>query len=107
MKGKDFKKQTSVVSAARAFEVLQAGGFIVATYSELPEVKKAYRKDVLAARRRFGDFAAISTTGRSLTMIGCHVETGHVVDVMVPLEDMLGHGALEALERKTGLVFLP
>ncbi len=105
MKGNDFKKQTSTISAARALQVLQEAGFIVATYSEAPEVKKAYRKDVLAARRRFGELAAISATGRSLTMIGRHPETGQIVDVLVPLEDMLGHGALDALQAKTGLVF--
>ncbi|HNQ92934.1 MAG TPA: hypothetical protein PKI93_08405 [Alphaproteobacteria bacterium] len=104
-KGPDYKKQTSTISAVRAFEILQTGGFSVATYTEVPEIKKAYRKDVMSARRKFGENAAISATGRSVTMLGPHAETGRRVEVIVPLEDMLGHGALEALESKTGLRF--
>ena len=105
MKGNDYKKQTSSISAARAMEILKEGGFVVAVYRELPEIKKAYRKDVLAARRKFGEHAAISASGRSITMVGRHVESGEVVSVLVPLEDMLGHGAVAALAQKTGLIF--
>lgn len=105
MKGNDFKKQTSTISAARAYTILKDAGFVVATYREIPEIKKAYRKDVLAARRKFGDNAAISASGRSITMMGQHATTGEVVTILVPLEDMLGHGAVQALEEKTGLEF--
>lgn len=105
-KGPDYKKQTSTIAAARAFEILQAGGFVVGTYTEVPEIKTAYRKDVMSARRKFGEKAAISATGRSVTMVGPHAQTGHRVDVIVPLEDMLGHGAVEALQNKTGLHFV-
>jgi len=104
-KGNDFKKQTSTISAARALEVLKAGGFVVATYTEVPDIKTAYRKDVMAARRRFGENAAISATGRSIVMVGPHAQTKQRVEITVPLEDMVGHGALEAIEKKTGLNF--
>ena len=104
-KGPDYKKQTSTISAKRAFEILKEGGFVVGTYKEVPATKKAYHKEVLAARRQFGDNAAISITGRSVTMVGLHAETQKQVDVDVPLKGMLGHGAAKALASKTGLAF--
>lgn len=103
--GNDYKKQTSTISAARAMEVLLAHDFKVAMLHEVPEIKKAYRADVMAARRRFGEKAAISNTGRSVTMVGFHIVSKHPVRVDVPLFEMLGHGAKDAIEKATGITF--
>lgn len=104
--GNDFKKQTSTISANHALEFLRAHGFQIATLREikpLDDIPKAYRKDVLAARRQYGESAAISNTGRSLMLIGLHAATHREALVDVPLFGMLGHGALEAIQQKTGL----
>lgn len=108
MKGNDFKKQTSTVSAKQALEYLLAHGFQVEMLQEtkyIEDVPKAYRKDVIAARRRFGEFANISNTGRSIILVGLHVPTERMVRVHVPLFEMLRHGELEKLQEETGLTF--
>lgn len=104
--GNDFKKQSSTIAAARALEILLAHDFRVATLREVPDIKdtkQAYRKDILAARRRFGDDAAISTTGRSITLVGFHAVSKAPVQVEIPLFGMLGHGAAAAIQDKTGI----
>lgn len=106
MKGPDFKKQSSTISAARALEILLAHDFKVATFYEVPDIqdtKQAYRKDILDARRKFGNNAAISNTGRSITLVGFHAVSKAPVRVELPLSGMLGHGAVEAIEQKTGI----
>lgn len=105
--GNDFKKQTSTVSAKQALEYLLAHGFQVGQVREvLPvdDIPKAYRKDVLAARRRFGGHAAISNTGRSIVLVGPHSPSGRMVEVHVPLFEMLRHGELDKLQQMTGLM---
>lgn len=105
--GNDFKKQTSTVSAKQALDFLLAQGFQVGQVREvLPvdDIPKAYRKDVLAARRRFGDQAAISNTGRSIVLVGPHSPSGRMVEVHVPLFEMLRHGELDKLQQMTGLM---
>lgn len=104
--GNDFKKQTTSVSAKQALEFLLAQGFHVRQVRDvtpIDDIPKAYRKDVLAARRRFGDHAAISNTGRSVALVGSHVPSGRMVDVHVPLFEMIRHGELEKLQQITGL----
>ena len=106
--GNDFKKQTSTTSAKQALDYLLSHGFKIGTADELKaidDIPKAYRKDVLAARRRFGEHAAISNTGRSITLVGPHYPSGRVVEVHVPLFEMLRHGELEQLQVITGLSF--
>ena len=106
MKGPDFKKQSSTISAARAMQILLAHEFTVATYREVPDIqdtKQAYRKDILDARRKYGEKAAISNTGRSITLVGFHVVSKAPVRVELPLSGMLGHGAVEAIQDKTGI----
>lgn len=107
MKGPDFKKQSSSVSAARALEQLRAAGFVVGTYDEVKPIEmigKAHRKDVIEARRQFGDHAALSETGASIILVGPHQTTRQRVEVLLPLKGMIGHGAKEALEKKTGCI---
>lgn len=70
---------------------------------ELKEVPKAYRKDILVARRKYGEYADISNTGRSITLVGPHYPSGRIVEVHVPLFEMLRHGELEQLQKLTGL----
>ncbi|MFA7275740.1 MAG: hypothetical protein WC043_02935 [Pseudobdellovibrionaceae bacterium] len=101
--GNDYKKQTSAISASVALETLLSKGFEAARVDEITSPKKAYAKDVNAARRRFGDDAAISITGRSITLVGEHATAKHRVTVDVPLFEMLGHGARQAIESKTGI----
>ena len=103
--GNDFKKQTSTTSAKQALDYLLAHGFKVGEARELKEVPKAYRKDILDARRRFGEYADISNTGRSITPVGPHTPSGRMVEVHVPLFEMLRHGELEQLQKITGLEF--
>jgi hypothetical protein len=69
------------------------------------DIPKAYRKDVLDARRRFGNNADISNTGRSITLVGPHHPSGRMVAVHVPLFEMVRHGELEKLQQMTGLDF--
>ncbi len=107
MKGPDFKKQSSTVSAARAMEQLRAAGFVVGTYDEVKPIElvgKAHRKDVIEARRQFGENAAISESGLSVILVGPHQTTHQRVEILVPLKGMIGHGAKEALEKKAGCV---
>lgn len=104
--GNDFRKQSSTISAKRALEVLLSNGFEVGQLKEnldIQSTKQAYRKDILEARRKFGEFAAISNTGRSITLVGYHVTQKNPVRIEVPLFGMLGHGALEAIQEKTGV----
>ena len=103
--GNDFKKQTSTTSAKQALDYLLAHGFKVGEARELKDVPKAYRKDILDARRRFGEYADISNTGRSITLVGPHHPSGRMVEVHVPLFEMLRHGELEQLQKITGLEF--
>lgn len=106
--GNDFKKQTSTTSAKQALDFLLARDFKIATVGDIKpidDIPKAYRKDVLDARRKFGDNANISNTGRSITLIGPHFPSGRMVEVHVPLFEMLRHGELEQLQKITGLDF--
>jgi hypothetical protein len=106
--GNDFKKQTSTTSAKQALEFLLTHGFQVGQVrdiSAIDDIPKAYRKDVFAARRQFGDQANISNTGRSITLVGPHHPSGRMVEVHVPLFEMLRHGELEKLQQITGLSF--
>lgn len=106
--GNDFKKQTSTTSAKQALDYLLAHGFHVARVrglKSIDDIPKAYRKDFLAARRTFGDDAAISNTGRSVILIGPHYPSGRSVEIHVPLFEMLRHGELEKLRQITGLGF--
>lgn len=106
--GNDFKKQTSTISANRALEFLFAHRFDVARSDKvvpLDNIKQAYRKDVMAARRKYGSDAIISISGRSITLFGPHLPSERIVEVRVPLSEMLSHGELKALEEKTGLTF--
>jgi hypothetical protein len=106
--GNDFKKQTSTTSAKQALEFLLTHGFQVGQVRDIPaidDIPKAYRKDVFAARRQFGDQANISNTGRSITLVGPHHPSGRMVEVHVPLFEMLRHGELEKLQQITGLSF--
>lgn len=103
----DFKKQTSTVSAKQAFDFLLAHGFQVGQVRDVvavDDIPKAYRKDVFTARRRFGDHAAISNTGRSIVLVGPHSPSGRMVEVHVPLFEMLRHGELDKLQQITGLM---
>lgn len=93
---KDYKKQSSTVTANDALAELLAHDFEVARLDRpivASEMKTAYRKDVLSAQRRFGADVDVSITGRSITL------TNGRVDFLMPLSGMLGHGALEALEK--------
>ncbi len=107
--GNDFKKQTSTTSAKQALDFLLARDFKIATVGDIKPtddgISKAFRKDILAARRKFGDNANISNTGRSITLIGPHFPSGRMVEVHVPLFGMLRHGELEQLQKITGLDF--
>lgn len=106
--GNDFKKQTSTRSAKQALEFLLAHGFQVGQVREIipvDDIPKAYRKDVLDARRKFGNGADISNTGRSITLVGPHHPSGRTIEVHVPLFEMLRHGELEKLQQMTGLSF--
>lgn len=103
--GNDFKKQTSTTSAKQALDYLLAHGFKVGETRELKDVPKAYRKDIMVARRRFGEYADISNTGRSITLVGPHHPSGRMIEVHVPLFEMLRHGELEQLQKMTGLPF--
>ncbi len=106
--GNDFKKQTSTTSAKQALDFLLRHEFVVGTVRDLKvidDIPKAYRKDVLDARRKFGDNADISNTGRSITLIGPHSPSGRMVEVHIPLFEMLRHGELEQLQKITGLDF--
>lgn len=105
--GNDFKKQTSTISAKEALAYLLAEGFKINRVSrpkEIDEIPKAYRKDVLSARREFGEDADISNTGRSITLFGPHDPSMRIVNVHVPLFEMLRHGELEQLQKITGRV---
>jgi hypothetical protein len=107
--GNDYKKQTSTISAKTALETLLSHGFKICQVRELvviDDIPKAYRKDVLAARRQFGERAAISRTGRSIVLEGFHLSKKTPAAIDVPLEGMLGHGALEAIQEKTGIIFI-
>lgn len=104
--GNDFKKQSSTIAAAKALEILLSAGFEVAKLREVPDIqdtKQAYRKDILEARRRFGENVAVSNTGRSITMVGFNARSKVPVRIELPLSGMLGHGALEAIQQKTGV----
>ena len=106
--GNDFKKQTSTTSAKQALDYLLAHGFevgLVRDVKPIDDIPKAYRKDVLDARRKFGDHAAISNTGRSITLVGPHHPSGRSVEVHIPLFEMIRHGELEKLQQMTGLSF--
>gem|GEM_PF-1489712 len=106
--GNDFKKQTTTTSAKQALDFLLERGFRVGETRELKEIDdipKAYRKDVLDARRKFGDNADISNTGRSIALVGPHYPSGRAVEVHIPLFEMIRHGELEKLEKITGLSF--
>ena len=106
--GNNFKKQTSTTSAKQAFDYLLAHGFEIGQVRDVVEVNdipKAYCKDVLDVRRKFGDHADISNTGRSITLVGSHVPSGRTVEIHIPLFEMLRHGELEKLQQMTGLDF--
>lgn len=99
-----YEKQSSTLSANDLIKILLANDFEVATRDTPIETKTAYRKDVAAAKRQFGECADISITGRSVTMVGRHVETGQMMaDIRVPLSGMLGIGERDALFKKTGI----
>jgi len=106
--GNDFKKQTSTTSAKQALEYLLAHGFKVGEVRDITpvdDIPKAYRKDVLDARRKFGEGADISNTGRSITLVGPHHPSGRMIEVHIPLFEMVRHGELEKLQQLTGLSF--
>jgi hypothetical protein len=106
--GNDFKKQTSTISAKQALEFLLAHRFQVQGVRDVKpvdDIPKAYRKDVLDARRKFGENADISNTGRSITLVGPHHPSGRMIEIHVPLFEMLRHGELEQLQQMTWLDF--
>ena len=75
-------KNKPVVEAARAFEVLQV--LLLPLIPNFLKFKKSLPQRCFSCASSFRWLCCDSTTGRSLTMIDyCHVETGHVVDVMV------------------------
>ena len=98
------EKQSSTMSNKQALELLLANDFAVATVSKIPDVKAAFRKEVYAARRQFGEDADISNTGRSVRLVGNHLETGELVrEVHIKLSGMLGLGERDELLKKTGI----
>jgi hypothetical protein len=107
--GNDYKKQTSTISAKTALETLLSHGFKICQVRELvtiDDIPKAYRKDVLQARRQYGERAAISKTGRSIVLEGFHATKKIPTIIDLPLEGMLGHGALEAIQDKSGIALV-
>ena len=98
------EKQSSTMSAKELLKILLANDFAVAMRPQPVEIKKAYRKEVTAAMRQFGECADISITGRSVTMVGSHLKTKQIVDdLRVPLSGMIGIGEHDAIYRKTGI----
>lgn len=97
------EKQSSTMSNKEALELLFANHFRVATVSRIPDVKAAFRKEVYAARRQFGEDADISNTGRSVHLVGNHLETGEPVSVHLKISNMLGLGERDELLKKTGI----
>ncbi len=97
------EKQSSTMSNKEALALLLANDFAVATVSRIPDVKAAFRKEIYAARRQFGEDADISNTGRSVRLVGNHLKTGEPVSVYLKTSNMLGLGERDELLAKTGI----
>lgn len=99
------KKQSSTMSNEQALDILSNKyGFVVACYSEPPEISTAFRKAVKAARARFGANAMISRKGQSITLTGINRVSGdYVHDLRLGLSGMMGIGEKNALYELTGI----
>ncbi len=103
-KTKSFKKQSSTVSVRAAWEALKTHGFSAENPdSSNPQIRTSRRHDAKKAYSIFGEFADVSLGGRQVTVRGLHLTTKEPTSFELPVEGMLGHGALQALYQKTGL----
>ncbi len=98
------EKQSSTISNAQVLSLMAEYNFEVQGVEKPVVAKASVRKAVASAKRQFGEYAHISTTGESAFFAGNHAVTGHPVrDVRVKLCNMLGLGELKALYESTGI----
>lgn len=98
------EKQSSTISNAKVLVLMETYNFAVQMLPRPVNPKASVRHAVAKAKRQFGEYAHISTTGESVFFCGAHVEKSTpVTDVPVKLSNMLGIGEQEALYKATGI----
>jgi hypothetical protein len=97
----ELRKQTTTISARRLREQLEAEGYQAAYWpkGKRPAVKPTVKAAVKAAEAIFGQGVKTSGGGHMVTM------SFNNISVDVPVQHMLGHGALDAIQKRTGLTF--
>ena len=99
-----FDKQSSTISNARVIELMKQYEFAVQLAEKPVEPKTSVRHAVNAAKRQFGEKAAISSSGESVLFTGKHVETkAYMTNIRVKISNMLGIGEQENLYYLTGI----
>ena len=99
-----YEKQSSTISNAKVIDLMGQYKFAVQTLDTPIEAKKSVRHAVAEAKRKFGEFAAISATGESILFEGLHfVSKRPVHDIRVKLSNMLGIGEQVTLFTATGI----
>jgi hypothetical protein len=101
MARQELRKQTTSISARALRTQLEKAGYKAAYYreGERPALKPTVKKAVAAAESIFGRGVETSGGGRMVTM------RFNNISVAVPVQHMIGHGALAAIEQRTGLTF--
>ncbi len=94
------RKQTTTVSATRLREQLVAAGYEADYYTgQRPAPRPTEKAAVKAAEALFGRNVVTSKGGHMVAM------SFNQISVDVPVKGMIGHGALAAIEQRTGLTF--